>query len=214
MQSQTHRKPPAFAPEFKQLRKHDEPMLKSAATVATTSSLTRDEAASWFQYPLEDSMDRDFYSEFFFDMPNAADEGRPDAENDKVDFSQFAKQWKGGDAGASNPLPGEKRVESGDLGAAGASPSSMMTVASSICTSNQIQVAAKLRQIASGDAGASASRRGSKEEARTGLASQEAAVASSSGGSGCSFGFGRTGQHNNKRKGRGTEEFESLSEVK
>ncbi|XP_020095269.1 transcription factor PIF4-like isoform X2 [Ananas comosus] len=211
MQSQTHRKPPALAPEFKQLRKHDEPMLKSAATVAATSSLTRDETASWFQYPLEDSIDRDFYSEFFFDMPNA-DEGRPGAENDAVDFSHFAKQWKGGDAGASNPLPGEKRVESGGLGVAGASSSSMMTVASSICVSNQIQVAAKLRQIASGDAGASASRRSSKEEAHTRLASQEAAVASSSGRSGCSFGFGRTEQHNNKRKERGMEEFESLSE--
>nr|CAD1819602.1 unnamed protein product [Ananas comosus var. bracteatus] len=176
MQSQTHRKPPALAPEFKQLRKHDEPMLKSAATVATTSGLTRDETASWFQYPLEDSIDRDFYSE-----------------------------------GVESVTGGEEGGE-WDLGVAGAASSSMMTVASSICVSNQIQVAAKLRQIASSDAGASASRRSSKEEAHTRFASQEAAVASSSGRSGCSFGFGRTGQHNNKRKERGMEEFESLSE--
>ncbi|KAG1368436.1 transcription factor PHYTOCHROME INTERACTING FACTOR-LIKE 13 [Cocos nucifera] len=113
--------------------------------------------------------------------------------------------------------------ESGNRIRVGAAEStSMMTIASSICGSNQIQVRADPSHAISSDA-AGVLVRGLKEDARMTSPSErtrtntyEATVTSSSGGSGCSF--GRTGQQSaainqsHKRKGRDAEESESQSE--
>ncbi|XP_073004823.1 transcription factor PHYTOCHROME INTERACTING FACTOR-LIKE 13-like isoform X2 [Typha latifolia] len=70
MQSQTHRKTPAAAGNLRQVQK-TESILRSSMAPGNTNGLTQDETASWFQYQLDDSFEKDFYSMFFCEMPNA-----------------------------------------------------------------------------------------------------------------------------------------------
>ncbi|XP_010904657.1 transcription factor PIF4 isoform X4 [Elaeis guineensis] len=142
------------------------------------------------------------------------------ANSNLVNFSHFTRPRPVmADVGSLN---GQLGKESGKRIRAGAVEStSTMTIASSICESNQIQAQADPSHTISSDA-AGVVVRGLKEDAqmtslseRTRTNTYEATVTSSSGGSGCSF--GRTGQQSainqsHKRKGRDAEEYESQSE--
>ncbi|XP_073107553.1 transcription factor PIF4 isoform X2 [Elaeis guineensis] len=70
MHSQTHRKSPATFGEVKQAQRA-EPALKCGGALGNSSDLIQeDETASWFQYPLDDSLEKELCSEFFNEMPN------------------------------------------------------------------------------------------------------------------------------------------------
>ncbi|XP_043699568.1 transcription factor PIF4-like [Telopea speciosissima] len=69
LQSRTNRKPCLIANESKQVQKTDQSMLKGNGAFGNSSNLTQeDDTASWIQYPLEDSLEKDFY-DFLYEFP-------------------------------------------------------------------------------------------------------------------------------------------------
>ncbi|XP_043689480.1 transcription factor PIF5-like isoform X1 [Telopea speciosissima] len=69
LQSQTNRKPGLIANESKQVQKTDQSMFKGIGSFGNSSNLIQeDETASWIQYPLEDSLEKEF-SDFFYEFP-------------------------------------------------------------------------------------------------------------------------------------------------
>ncbi|XP_042478496.1 transcription factor PIF4-like [Macadamia integrifolia] len=69
LQSRTNRKPCLIANESKQVQKTDQSMLKGIGSFGNSSNLTQeDETASWIQYPLEDSLEKEF-SDFLYEFP-------------------------------------------------------------------------------------------------------------------------------------------------
>ncbi|XP_008811822.3 transcription factor PIF4-like isoform X3 [Phoenix dactylifera] len=276
--SQTHRKSPPAIGEFKQAQKA-EPAPKCRGPLGIWSNLSQeDETASWFQYSLDDSLEKEFCPEFFCGMPNvdaigtgkmtkdvAAEGERPtkfgaieetnvfagsDPEQSSIRFKEntmpppktnvIASTQQAPCLPSSNlvnfphfsrpgpvmadvgSLNGQLGKESGKRIRLGAGEStSMMTIASSICGSNQIQAQPDPSHTMSSDtAGVAAI--GLKEDAqmtspseRTRTNTYDVTVTSSSGGSGCSFGrAGRQSAINqsHKRKGRDAEESECQSE--
>ncbi|XP_074587666.1 transcription factor PIF4-like [Curcuma longa] len=284
MHSQMRRRAPPGVCEFKQPQKHEQSLGNSS------NSIQEAESASWFHYPLDDSFEKEFCSEFFPEIEAAetdktsskdlvAEEQRflrfgstNDSNNDFTasdakqstpssqehamppprshclgstlqsscldnaslqNFSQLSKMMMKADMGFSSSCQlGHKG--SGSNYQAGAMESSMMTVGSSNCGSNQVQAQTEPVNALSNDAAAGIMA-GLKEDAGTRLPSDrlqskpqhEVALTSSSGGSGCSF--GREGPKNasnqsHKRKAREVEdsvcqseqeaEYESIEEKK
>ncbi|XP_025805662.1 transcription factor PHYTOCHROME INTERACTING FACTOR-LIKE 13-like isoform X2 [Panicum hallii] len=129
MQSQAPRKP--TRPE-------------KVAAAAAAAAAQDDEAAAWFQYPAEDALERDLFTELFGEA-QAADAGSGRACKEEAEC--------GGEAAARRsglmPPPWEKECpgELGDVAAGGectatateAGESSMLTVGSSFCGSNHVQ---------------------------------------------------------------------------
>ncbi|KAJ4980490.1 hypothetical protein NE237_031327 [Protea cynaroides] len=69
LQSRTNRKPCLIANDSKQVQKTDQSILKGPGSFANSSCLIQeDETASWIQYPLEDSLEKEF-SDFFYEFP-------------------------------------------------------------------------------------------------------------------------------------------------
>lgn len=72
LQSQTHRKP-SFNPtdQPRQIHKHDQQGVKAGGSFGNSSNLIPDdETVSWIQYPLEDSFEKEFCSNFFSELPS------------------------------------------------------------------------------------------------------------------------------------------------
>ncbi|WOK99534.1 transcription factor PIF4-like [Canna indica] len=279
MQSQTHRRTPGSITELKQSHQKPDQVHKYEPSLGNSSNVIQEpDAASWFQYPLDDSFEKEFCSEFFpeiatadavvsdkfskdfnlaeedrfFKLGSANDSGnafaasapkqtahlRPQEntmppprsnfvastpqssclDNGGVhNFSHFSKVAKV-DLGSSSCQLGHKgSVSSSKVGAA---ESSMMTVGSSTCGSNQIQAHTDLTNTLSNDAAGIIA--GLKEDNGMRLPAErmqskahEGTVTSSSGGSGCSY--GRSGQQNgsnqsHKRKARDVEDSSCQSE--
>ncbi|KAG6533584.1 hypothetical protein ZIOFF_007459 [Zingiber officinale] len=279
MHSQMRRRAAPAVCEFKQPQKHEQ-------SLGNSSNLIQEaESASWFQYPLDDSFEKEFCSEFFPEIEAAetdkiskdliAEEQRflrfgstNDSNNDFTgaaakpptpssqehvmppprshclgstpqsscldnasvqNFSQLSNMMKADMGVSSSCQLGHKG--SGSNYQTGTVESSMMTVGSSNCGSNQVQARTEPVNALSNDAAGIMA--GLKEDAGTRLLSDrlqskphEVALTSSSGGSGCSF--GRQGQKNasnqsHKRKAREVEdsvcqsedaEYESIEEKK
>lgn len=281
MHSQTHRRSPGNACDVKQPNKTDQAQKYEHQSLGNTSNLIQEaETAPWFHYPLDDSFEKEFCTEFFpeIETTNAvvsdklgkgliAEEdrylrfgstndggnaftasapkesvARPQENNtmpppkshfmgsvlqsssclDNIgasDFSQLSKAAKPDLASSSCHL-GHKGP--GSSSKAGAAESSMMTVGSSNCGSNQIQPQTDPSNNLSNDAAGIAARL--KEDSGMRLPSDrlhskahEGTVTSSSGGSGCSY--GRTGKQNesnnqgHKRKAGDVEDSGCQSEV-
>ncbi|XP_048328256.2 transcription factor PIF4 isoform X1 [Ziziphus jujuba] len=72
LQSQTQRKP-SFNPtdQPRQIHKHDQEGIRAGGSFGNSSNLIHDdEAVSWIQYPLEDSFEKEFCSNFFTELPS------------------------------------------------------------------------------------------------------------------------------------------------
>jgi len=252
MQSQTSRKPPPSVGELKQ-----DPQLKPAVPLVNPGNnlIQENETALWLQYTLDDSLEKEFCSEFLCEeMPitDTLDANRPNKQavgegernvkcqgamiedgnaftmpppkshvqlrnGGHVNFSHFSRPGKA-DMGSLGSGNGVVVVGLGDT------TSSIRTVGSSACGSNQVQNQADVSNTLSNGA-TRVLGKGVKEgggpmiSPREGLRANtfDATVTSSSGGSGCSFGR-TTGQqstsnHNVKRKARDGEESECHSEV-
>lgn len=69
MHTQTQRKQ-GFAPnESRQVQKHDQTMIRNGGSYGNWSNLTQDDdTISWIQYPLDDSLDKEFCSNLFMEL--------------------------------------------------------------------------------------------------------------------------------------------------
>ncbi|KAJ0053968.1 hypothetical protein Pint_01368 [Pistacia integerrima] len=68
LNSQTHRKPGLNPNESRQVQKQT---LRESSSYGNSSNLIQDdETISWIQYPLEDSFEKEFYSNFFSELPS------------------------------------------------------------------------------------------------------------------------------------------------
>lgn len=271
MHSQGHRRSPANVDELKQAQKPDQVQKHEPQPLGGSGNLMQDaDTGSWFQYPLDDSFEKEFCSEFFPDITGGADAAADSdkigkdfvAEEDRLvrfgssnalaasapkdnntmpppkshlmgtttpqssclenagalNFSHFSKQAKA-DLGSSRCPQGHKGA--GSSSKAGAQESSMMTVGSSTCGSNQIHAHTGPSNNLSHDAADIVT--GLEEDTRMRVLSEgmqskahECTLTSTSGGSGSSY--GRTGQQNasdrsHKRKARDIDDSGCQSEV-
>lgn len=71
MHSQAHRKPPTMLNDFKQAPRAETPMRWGGSIENTSNLIQEDETVPWFQYPLVGSLDKEFCSEFFCEIPSA-----------------------------------------------------------------------------------------------------------------------------------------------
>ncbi|RVW31167.1 Transcription factor PIF5 [Vitis vinifera] len=70
LHSQTQRKSGLAPNESKQVQKHDQTMLRNGGSCGNWSNLIQDEESiSWIQYPLDDSLDKEFCSNLFMELP-------------------------------------------------------------------------------------------------------------------------------------------------
>ncbi|RZR94640.1 hypothetical protein BHM03_00023394 [Ensete ventricosum] len=274
MHSQTHRRTPVG--EFKQAPKPDA-VQKYEQSLGDSSNLIHEaEAASWFQFPLDDSFEKELCSEFFPEITGAdavasdkiskdfvaeeedryltfsstddgtaftapapkqsthhpQDDTMPPPRSHVMGCTPQSSSLENSNSGVLNFPHFSKQVKAADLGhrgsgsnsKAGAQESSMMTVGSSACGSNQIQAQTDPSNNISNDAADIVT--GPREGTGTGTRllsermqskkAHEGTVTSSSGGSGCSY--GRTAQQNasnhsyKRRKARDVEESGCQSE--
>lgn len=71
LNSQTHRRPIATSYESKQVHKSDQPLKSSVPFGNLSSMVQEDETASWLQqYALDDSMEKEFFSDFPYEILN------------------------------------------------------------------------------------------------------------------------------------------------
>ncbi|RRT34076.1 hypothetical protein B296_00051392 [Ensete ventricosum] len=276
MHSQTHRRTPVG--EFKQAPKPDA-VQKYEQSLGDSSNLIHEaEAASWFQFPLDDSFEKELCSEFFPEITGAdavasdkiskdfvaeeedryltfsstddgtaftapapmqsthhpQDDTMPPPRSHVMGCTPQSSSLENSNSGVLNFPHFSKQVKadlghrgSGSNSKAGAQESSMMTVGSSACGSNQIQAQTDPSNNISNDAAdiVTGPREGTGTGTGTRLLSErmqskkahEGTVTSSSGGSGCSY--GRTAQQNasnhsyKRRKARDVEESGCQSEV-
>ncbi|XP_062202716.1 transcription factor PHYTOCHROME INTERACTING FACTOR-LIKE 13-like isoform X2 [Phragmites australis] len=139
MQSQATRKPPR-------------PERAAASATATALGVQNDEAAAWFQYPVEDTLERDLFSELFGETPTDAGEAckvecgdatvtapqsglmpppRPaHAPREKARLEDV-DGVSGGVVAKTDGGEGTAATETGE--------SSMLTIGSSFCGSNHVQ---------------------------------------------------------------------------
>ncbi|KAF2908770.1 hypothetical protein DAI22_12g207400 [Oryza sativa Japonica Group] len=139
MQSQAPRKPPR--PE--------------KTTAAAAAAMAEDESASWFQYPVDDVLEKDLFTELFGEMTAAGGGGgdvrRAACKEERGAVAAFQSRMM------PPPWPARGKAEFGDVddvcgvsevvmakmdGAAAAETvgeSSMLTIGSSICGSNHVQ---------------------------------------------------------------------------
>lgn len=176
MQSQTNRKPLAPPSELRQFANKGEVTQKS-----TNSVVQDDETTSWFPYPIDESFDKDFFSEFFSEMPtNAGNSTTYTPEKLNKDLLMPPPKPSHG----IMEIPKQPRVDPVDRG-----DGSFATIGSSICGSN-VAVKGEEKLHASGlDATVSYNSSGCSY----GRTVQES-----------------TGTHSNKRKERDLEESASL----
>ncbi|KAK9284423.1 hypothetical protein L1049_023595 [Liquidambar formosana] len=72
LHSQTHRKPGPNPNESRPVQKHDQPTLRGSGSHGYSSNLDQyDETVSWIHYPLEDSLEKEFCSNFFMELPSS-----------------------------------------------------------------------------------------------------------------------------------------------
>ncbi|XP_019052143.1 PREDICTED: transcription factor PIF4-like isoform X2 [Nelumbo nucifera] len=88
LHSQTRKKPGLAPNESRQLQKSDQSTFKGCGSFGKSSNLIQDdETASWIQFPFEDSLEKEFCSDFFCELPNSnssdADEETNQFEGDK-----------------------------------------------------------------------------------------------------------------------------------
>ncbi|XWS44431.1 hypothetical protein CRYUN_Cryun15aG0044200 [Craigia yunnanensis] len=99
LHSQTHRKHVPNLCESRQVHKNDQPTLRggTAASLSYGNSsnlIHDDETVSWIQYPIEDSFEKEFFSNFFSELPSSdpmeADNNKPNRQLDQHQ-QQFVK---------------------------------------------------------------------------------------------------------------------------
>ncbi|XP_058101717.1 transcription factor PIF4-like isoform X2 [Magnolia sinica] len=69
LNSQTQRKPMPTSNESKQVHRPDQPIKGGGSLGNPSSFIQEDETASWLQYPLDESLEKEFCSDFFYEMP-------------------------------------------------------------------------------------------------------------------------------------------------
>ncbi|KAF8408710.1 hypothetical protein HHK36_004774 [Tetracentron sinense] len=281
LHSQTNRKPGHMPNEVRQIQKPDQPTLRGGGSFGSSSNLTReDETASWIQYPHNDSLVKEFCSDFLYDLSTTGPIGvnKPirQLEEEKyvkfgaseptirsqqpifkqscnlssseipmppprlqipdeavknqilglsgrvVNFSHFSRPVMADLASSNGPIQGKgsNNMVGGEVG-----ESSVMTVGSSHCGSNQVPNETDLSRASSNGVGAAgvSVMRPIKEDVqkmflqceRTKMGTLEPTVTSSSGGSGGSSGKTSkhtTGTNSHKRKDRNADESECQSE--
>lgn len=178
MQSQT-RKPPAAPSEPRQIANKPESTLKLNNSLAQ-----EDETAPWFPYPIDDSLEKDFFSEFFSEISaNACSSSYTPDKPNKDSLMPPPKTSCDGVARLSK----QQKTDKGRGG-----EGSNMTVGSSICGSNTAV-------------------KGELQGEKLHASGHDATISCNS--SGCSYGrTGQesTGNQSNKRKERDLEESASL----
>lgn len=196
LHNQTHRKSPPPCVGFRQSQ-NPKSVLKSEITNVNANNLVQeDETMSWFQYPIDDPLERDFYAEFF-ELPSG---GFTDNSLGKEKCAEAENE-----SNAVNLGSGVQVVGGGEC-------SSIMTIGSSICGSNQVPTQVEGSNLHHLNT-AKLPIEGNK---CYNSSTHEATATSSSGGSGCSIGITQQQSISNqgtKRKERSTEESASQSEV-
>ncbi|KAI3982382.1 hypothetical protein MKX01_041220 [Papaver californicum] len=72
LHSQTHRKPSPTPHEFGHIQKPERQITKGVGSFGNFGHLIQeDDTASWIHYPLEDSLDKEFFPSFFCELPNS-----------------------------------------------------------------------------------------------------------------------------------------------
>lgn len=195
LHNQTHRKSPPPCIDFRQSQ-NPKSVLKSEITNVNANNLAQeDETMSWFQYPIDDPLERDFYTEFF-ELPNG---GFNDNSLGKEKCAETENESNAVNLGSGVQVGG------------GGECSSIMTIGSSICGSNQVPT-----QVEGSNLHHLNTAKLPIEGNNYNSSTHEATATSSSGGSGCSIGITQQQSISNqgtKRKERSTEESESQSEV-
>ncbi|XP_020080811.1 transcription factor PIF5-like isoform X1 [Ananas comosus] len=194
LHNQTHRKSPPPCIDFRQSQ-NPKSVLKSEITNVNANNLAQeDETMSWFQYPIDDPLERDFYTEFF-ELPNG---GFNDNSLGKEKCAETENESNAVNLGSGVQVGG------------GGECSSIMTIGSSICGSNQVPT-----QVEGSNLHHLNTAKLPIEGNNYNSSTHEATATSSSGGSGCSIGITQQQSISNqgtKRKERSTEESESQSE--
>ncbi|KAJ1690021.1 hypothetical protein LUZ63_014176 [Rhynchospora breviuscula] len=122
MQSQTNRKP--HVPSSEETRQIAN---KSEVAQKSTDSIDQDdETASWFPYPIDDSLEKDFFSEFFPELPTNLSTCTADKLNKDLLMPPPKSSYDG-----ITRMPKQQRMERMEGG-----DSSNVTIGSSICGSN------------------------------------------------------------------------------
>ncbi|XP_068656729.1 transcription factor PIF5-like isoform X2 [Aristolochia californica] len=110
MNSQIHRRSAPSSTETKPVHKLEQPS-KFGVSEGNTSSFTHeDETASWLHYPVEDSFEKEFCSNFFHDFPNVdSTRDHPNQENRTRSQSLF-KQYENQSMAEIAMLPPKSQV--------------------------------------------------------------------------------------------------------
>lgn len=240
LNSQTHRKTTPGLNESKYVHKPEEPLNGSGSFGNSSNLIQDDDTALWLHCPIDDSIEKEFCSEFFYEFPTIADlteTDRPSKEiiraerhamfsppketntnlqakhsgaSKIVNFSHFSRLNKASLGSPNDPLGNDR---SGKMIEGEVCGSSMM----SNCGSNQVQNEANLNQVSRNIAG------GGEEDVRKTVFPNERqkmyplgpTFASSSGGSQGSLGRMTKETASNqslKRKSRDGDESECQSE--
>ncbi|KAA8526190.1 hypothetical protein F0562_008071 [Nyssa sinensis] len=169
LNSQTCRKPGPSTSESRQVQRQDEPTLKASGSFGNSSNLIHDyDTGSWMQYPLDDSFEKELFSNFFSEIPpaNPVEAEKPIRQFGEDKFVKFGASFSKNDVSSSphseftpNPMPPPKFQTLGsaqqlpNLASLGKNVNfshfqppvrgevrecSVMTVGSSHCGSNQI----------------------------------------------------------------------------
>ncbi|XP_020571341.1 transcription factor PIF4-like [Phalaenopsis equestris] len=227
LHNQTTRRPAVTIAESKQAQKSETSLKWGVSVENSSNSIQEDETASWLQSPLEEPLDQEF-SEFFCNMLNA--ESNVNEKSNKGDKCVKFSSRK--DCDACYRLPGlhpnhsmmlppkpldfvstedSVSLENGDVSKMG-ELSSMRTMESSICRSNEDQNQVEAIHTSSNDGAVKeCSQLGSVQNCSQAI-TFDPMVASSSGGSGCSLGRVGKESKSHKRKGRDFEESECQNE--
>ncbi|XP_077253278.1 transcription factor PIF4-like [Tasmannia lanceolata] len=180
LNNQTHRKPVLTSNQLKQLNKPEQPSKGDGSFGNSSNLIQEDETVSWLQYPLEDTLGKEFCSDFFFDI-STVDSIGADKLNKVVtpeenampppklqvagsvpqapslafgrikNFSHLTRPIKAG-LGSSNETVEEKG--SGNLIQGESGESSMLTRGLSHCGSNKVQNEVDLSHVSTNGVGA------------------------------------------------------------
>ncbi|XP_061342773.1 transcription factor PIF4-like isoform X2 [Gastrolobium bilobum] len=99
MHSQTHRKPVVNSSDLRQVHKTDRSTLRTSGPRGNSPNLShQDETVSWIQYPLEDPLEQEFYSNLLSELaaPCEVESYKP---FEQLEEGKSAKEFQG------NPMP-------------------------------------------------------------------------------------------------------------
>ncbi|MCL7038922.1 hypothetical protein MKW94_008930 [Papaver nudicaule] len=101
LHSQTHRKPSPAPHEFGHIQKPERQITKGVGSFGNLGNLIQeDDTSSWMHYPLEDSLDKEFFPSFFCELPNSH----------PIETEKQVKHYEGGKNVCFGPFGGSEET--------------------------------------------------------------------------------------------------------